>query len=105
MIAKAEAEEEGPKIGTPVWVSLGIAGAAFIAGVVSGSLALSDQSEFDDTGKTDKELADRGQTEAIIADVSFGLAAAAAITGIVLFFVENADNSSEQESTETSFLK
>jgi tetratricopeptide (TPR) repeat protein len=89
-------QEQGARITTPVWVMIGVTGAALLTGIVCGGLALSDQGEFDDgidNGMSRLELedlADAGETKALVADISFGLAAAAAITGIVLFFVDYA---------------
>jgi len=81
---------------TPVWVMVGVTGAALVTGTVTGALAMADQGEFDDlrddqdTERSELEdLRDSGETKALVADISFGVAAAAAITGIVLFFVQN----------------
>lgn len=99
--------EAGPgvRMSTPVWVMTGLAGAGLLTGIISGSLALADQGEFDDGVERGEardrleELADAGQTKALVADIAFGVAAAAAITGIVLFFVENARAQPEYESS------
>ena len=83
------------RVSTPVWIMTGLAGAGLLTGIISGSLALADQGDFDDgveAGQPRDELqaiADSGQTKALVADIAFGVAAAAAITGIILFFVEN----------------
>jgi hypothetical protein len=73
-----------PSIG--VWISAGVAAAGLISGTVFGFLALSEQSNFDQMPTL--ETADRGEAFALVADISFGVAAAAAITGIVLYIVE-----------------
>jgi hypothetical protein len=89
---------EGLRFSTPVWVMIGLTAAALVTGIVTGSLALSDQGEFElldpqaDPESRFQELHDSGQTKALIADISFGVAAAAAITGIVLFIVQNTGN-------------
>lgn len=90
----------GARITTPVWVMIGLTGAALLTGIITGSLALSDQGDFDDLmGSENLTLAqyneatgvgDSGRTKALIADISFGVAGAAALTGIVLFFVDYA---------------
>lgn len=81
------------RVSTPVWVMIGITGAALVTGIVAGSLALSGQGDFDDLIANGEygEAADLGgsvETRALVADISWGVAAAAAITGIVLFFVD-----------------
>ena len=80
-----------PSVG--VWVFAGIAIAALVAGTVFGFVALSDQSEFD--GNPSHEVADRGEAFALAADISFGVAGAAAITAIVLYIVEATSGSSD----------
>lgn len=92
------------RVTTPVWAMVGVTGAALVTGIVTGSLALADQGDFDDQlddeGVTSenrqelRDLGDSGETKALIADISFGVAAAAAVTGIVLFFVQNRDSGS-----------
>jgi len=83
-------EEDGDSDGgdgigsTELWVSSGVAGVALVTGTVFGFLALSEQSEFDETPSND--TADAGEQYALLADISFGIAAAAAITGLVLHF-------------------
>ncbi len=77
-----------PSVG--VWVTAGIAAAALVSGTVFGFLALSEQSNFDST--PNHEIADRGEVFALVADISFGVAAALAITSIVLYIVESGDS-------------
>lgn len=87
------------RVTTPVWAMIGVTAAALVTGVVTGSLALADQGEFDDQiaaeGVTSEnrqvleDMGDTGTAKALVADISFGVAGAAAITGIVLFFVQN----------------
>lgn len=81
-----------PSIG--VWISAGVAAAGLISGTVFGFLALSEQSNFDQTPT--HETADRGEAFALVADISFGVAAAAAITGIVLYIVERSSGGGGQ---------
>lgn len=90
---------ERVQVTTPVWIMIGLTAAGLITGTVTGALALSDQGEFDDRVQTEgvsgdnraslMDLGDSGEAKALVADISFGVAAAAAITGIVLFFVQN----------------
>ncbi|MFK7985405.1 MAG: PEGA domain-containing protein [Sandaracinaceae bacterium] len=83
-----------PSIG--VWVLAGVAAAGLVSGTAFGFVALSEQSSFDD--QPDADTADRGETFALIADISFGVAAAAAITGIVLYIVEASGGDSDSAS-------
>ncbi len=91
--------EHGP--GAAVWVSAGIAGAGLVAGTVLGFLALSEQSNFD--ANPTKATADKGESLALFADVGFGVAAAAAITAIVLY-VTGDHGSNESDSGDTASL-
>ncbi|MGE0791003.1 MAG: PEGA domain-containing protein [Sandaracinaceae bacterium] len=85
---------DDPSVG--VWVTAGIAAAALVNGTVFGFLALSEQSNFD--AQPSHEIADRGETFALVADISFGVAAAFAITAIVLYIVERSSGSSDSAS-------
>lgn len=81
---EAPVVDPGPSAG--VWVTAAIAGATLVGGTVLGFLALSAQSDFD--SNPSHETADRGQTFALIADLSFGVAIAAGVTAIVLYATE-----------------
>lgn len=97
-----ESEREW-RVTTPVWVMIGLGSAALITGIVTGSLALVDQGDFDDrinqNGVSNdnrgqlEDLGDSGSVKALVADISFGVAGAAAITGLILFFVQNRNRS------------
>ncbi len=93
-------EEEGVSAG--VWVTSAIAGVSLITGTVLGFLALSQQSEFDDMPTTD--TADKGELFALFADVGFGLAAAMAITAVVLYLTSSDDEDEEEEDEESASL-
>jgi tetratricopeptide (TPR) repeat protein len=75
-----------PEPGIGVWITVGIAAAALILGTVMGFLALSEQSNFDAQPTT--EIADRGVAFALTADISFGVAGAAALTAIILYIID-----------------
>lgn len=93
------AEVDGGGSGDPsvgVWVTAGLGAAGLISGTVFGFMALSEQSNFDETPSN--ETADRGETFALVADISFGFAAAMAITSIVLYIVESSSGSADQEA-------
>jgi len=90
----------------------GVGGAALLTGVIVGALALSAQSEFDDgvsSGLARDELQDIGdsaESRALIADISFGLAAAAVITAVVLFVVHyvRRRNASQRQGARYSLM-
>jgi hypothetical protein len=89
---------EGKGVSPGVWVASAIAGVGLVTGTVLGFLALSDQAEFDDTPSD--ETADRGETFALFADVAFGVAAAAAITAVVLYLTSDDGDDESEASTE-----
>lgn len=76
----------GRRMTTPAWITLGVAGAGAIAGSI---LAVSARKTYDDCdskagGCSDKKL-DGLKTRALLADVSFVVAACAAITTAILY--------------------
>lgn len=75
------------KVGPGVWAMAGVAGAGLVSATVFGLLALSEQASFDDNPSKDKQK--KGNAFAITCDVSWGVAAAAAVTGTILYFVGN----------------
>jgi hypothetical protein len=89
---------DDPSVG--VWVTAGIAAAALVSGTVFGFLALSEQSNFD--AEPTNEIADRGEAFALVADISFGVAAALAITSVVLYIVERSSGGSGSDSADDS---
>ncbi|MCC6216125.1 MAG: PEGA domain-containing protein [Polyangiaceae bacterium] len=66
----------------PAYVTLGIAGAGAIVGTIFGLQAMSAKSKFDDSPTT--KSADDVERNALIADISFGVALTLGITGVVL---------------------
>jgi hypothetical protein len=66
-----------------VWTLSGIAAGALVTGTVFGFLALEEESEFNLHPSAAR--ADRGERQALVADVCFGVAAASAITALVLW--------------------
>jgi hypothetical protein len=92
---------DGPKR-VWTWVALGAGAAAGIAGGVIGGVSMSRESELKSQCQ-DKHCppskqgeADTLETMNLTADILYGVAAAAVVTGIILFFVEPDD---EQEAT------
>lgn len=85
--APAVPEEEAafqPSAG--VWVATGVAAAGLVTGTVFGFLAMEAQASFDDTPSLDDK--DDGERWALISDIGLGVAAAAGITAVALYFVE-----------------
>lgn len=91
-------EDEGP--GAAVWVTSGLAAAGLVGGTVLGFLALSEESDFDDSPS--EAGADRGERYAIFADVAFGIAAVSAITAVVLLLTKDDDDDDEEEDAEAA---
>lgn len=89
-----------PEPGIGVWITGGIAVGALILGTVMGFLALSEQSNFDNMPT--HETADRGETYALVADISFGVAGAAAIAAVILYIID-ATAPVEQEQAPVAF--
>jgi len=76
------------------WISLGVAGAAGIAGGALGGVALSSKKDIEADcvdGHCPSDMTDdrdRVKNLALAADVMYGVAGAAAVAAVVLFFVE-----------------
>lgn len=84
-VAEPVAEEtRGPRHTTPMfWVATGLGAAGLVTGIALGSMALKKEKDFNDhpTEKT----ADQGERMALAADICFGVAAAGAITAVVVY--------------------
>lgn len=86
------AEEETKKSSiVPAAVTLGLGGAGLIAGTVFGILALDAKSKYKDDPTIDH--ADAAERNALIADMSFGVALTLGITGVVLLTSGEKDES------------
>lgn len=90
--------DAGPSAG--VWVTTAIAAVGLVSGTVFGFLALSAQSDFDAMPTAD--AADRGETFALIADLSFGVAIAAGVTAIVLYALDRSQPTETEAAPEPS---
>ncbi len=75
-------EDDAPGGGAAVWIFGGLTGVALVGGTVLGFLALSDQSEYEESPSI--ETKDRGERMALFADIGFGVAVAAGVTTIIL---------------------
>ncbi|MCP4679952.1 MAG: PEGA domain-containing protein [Deltaproteobacteria bacterium] len=85
------AEEEDDSSGPPAafWVCAALTGVGLVSGTVFGVMALGDEEDYKDSPTDAKKEA--GEREAIIADVSFGVAAAAAIVGTIVLLTYDKD--------------
>jgi hypothetical protein len=95
-----------PRSKVPAYVTGGLAIVAAGVGTVFGVMALSDKSSFDKNPTT--QTADNGDTHALIADMSFGVALTFGVTSAVLFLTRDeppAAVSSAQPRTKTADAK
>ncbi len=70
------------------WACMAVAGVTLVSGTVFGTMALADEKDYNDHPTEAKK--DAGERNALIADISFGIAIAAAVAGtVVLFTVDN----------------
>ncbi|HNZ25189.1 MAG TPA: PEGA domain-containing protein [Polyangiaceae bacterium] len=88
----ATVSTSGNKSNLPAYITLGVAGASAIVGTIFGIKALSNKSDFNDTPTT--ELADDAERNALISDMTFGVAITLGVTGTVLLL---SNDSSGQE--------
>jgi tetratricopeptide (TPR) repeat protein len=102
-VVKEVKEEKKPKrkikLGAPHYVAFSLAGAAAITAAVTGGLAIKKSNDFSDKkAEYDRTLSpaayseledikSQGRPLAIVCDVSIGVAAVAAVTGIALLFI------------------
>lgn len=96
--APAAATEPVEKNYVPAYVTLGIGGAGLITGTIFGIMALNSKSKFNDDPTN--ENADAAERNALIADMSFGVALTLGITGIVLLTADE----EEAPAAETASL-
>lgn len=96
----ADPDDGGGGVSAPVVIGLVATGAFAVGAGVTGGLALSKQSEFEDLRDTDRAAAeqvrDDGITLNVVTDVLLGSAVAAAAVTVVLLFTQD---DAEDEST------
>ena len=100
-------EDDGPRR-TWTWVAFGVGGAAALGAVITGSVATSRHSEV--TGKCDgkdcdpelRSDADAVESLSLATDVLIGVAAAATVTGVVLYFTEPDEEEPQVSVTPTA---
>ena len=86
---------------TWTWVAFGVGGAAALGAVITGSVATAKRKDV--TGQCDgtdcdpslRSEADQVESLSLATDVLVGMAAAAAVSGVILYFVEPDDAESE----------
>jgi tetratricopeptide (TPR) repeat protein len=78
------------RITTPVAIAWGVAGAGVVAGGILGGLALAARSDFDAdrNGQARFDASSRASSMALGADIAFGTAVVAGVTGLVLFLIQ-----------------
>ena len=92
------ADDGGGSDNIPAYVTLGIAGVGAVVGTIFGVQALSAKSDFDDNPT--QENADTAERNALISDMSFGVALTFGITGAVLLFT--GDDSDEEAPSDAA---
>ncbi len=88
----------------PAYVTLGLGGAGLVSGTVFGIMALNSKSKFKDEPTVDN--ADAAERNALIADMSFGIALTLGLTGIVLLTSEDAtasESAKKKQGSKTEF--
>jgi hypothetical protein len=93
-----ENESDGPP--TAFWIAAAVAGVGLVSGTVFGTMALGDEKDYKDN--PDDSIKESGERSAVIADVSFGVAAAAAIAGVVILLT-NKDDEAEVSTAKSKF--
>ncbi len=93
-----ENESDGPP--TAFWIAAAVAGVGLVSGTVFGTMALGDEKDYNDN--PDDSIKKSGERSAIIADVSFGVAAAAVIAGVVILLT-NKDDEAEAGTAKSRF--
>jgi hypothetical protein len=86
----------------PAVVTLGIAGAGLVTGSIFGAMALSAKSDFNDNPTA--KSADDVERNALISDMSFGIAITLGVTGIVLLTSDEADDSTTASVDKSRFM-
>ena len=92
-----------PRSQLPAYVTGGLAIVAAGVGTVFGIMALSDKSQFDKNPTT--QTADNGDTHALIADMSFGVALTFGVTSAVLFLTRDEAPAASSATPRTTTAK
>jgi hypothetical protein len=92
-----------PRSKVPAYVTGGLAIVAAGVGTAFGIMALSDKSDFDKNPTSQK--ADNGDTHALIADMSFGVALTFGVTSAVLFLTRDEPAAAQSTSSDKAHTK
>lgn len=97
-----ETPKDPPKKGSkiPAIITLSLAGAGAVVGAVFGGLALKSKGEFEDTPTQD--LYDETTRNALISDMSFGVAITFGVTGVVLLVTSSSSSKDEKPEEKKS---
>ena len=102
---EVENEKEGPP--AAFWIAAAVAGVGLVSGTVFGTMALGDEDDFNQKKKSAatgdvtgdlNDIKDSGERNAIIADVSFGVAAAAAVVGVIILLTDKRGEKAEADT-------
>jgi hypothetical protein len=100
-----ENESEGPP--AAFWIAAAVAGVGLVSGTVFGTMALGDEDDFNQKKKANpnatgdlQDIKDSGERNAIIADVSFGVAAAAAVVGVIILLTHKHGEKAEDDTAQ-----
>ncbi len=99
----AEEDDSGPP--AAFWVCAALTGVGLVSGTVFGAMALGDEKEYKDSPNPTQTQKDSGERKAIVADVSFGVAAAAAIVGtiVLLTYDKDEEEAGDDDSSTAKF--
>ncbi len=95
-------ESEGTSTLIPAIVTLSLAGAGAVVGGVFGVLALQSKGDFEETPTQD--LFDETERNALIADMSFGVALTFGVTGLVLLLTDSGGEEKPAEPEKKAFV-
>lgn len=96
-------EEDGGSSPVPAIITLSLAGAGAVVGTIFGVLALGSKSDFEETPT--QELFDETERNALIADMSFGVAITFGVTGLVLLITSSGSSDEPAEPAKAATLR
>jgi tetratricopeptide (TPR) repeat protein len=107
-LADSRGEKNAPfGLGIPFWVSVGVTGAAGTVAIVFGAITAKDKREFEDSGQTDEDLKEKGESHRLVTNVMIGVTAAAALTaaGFAVYdLVYKKDNKEKQDRAQVAIV-
>jgi hypothetical protein len=96
-----KADKPGPH--PAFWACAAVAGVGLVSGTVFGTMALADEKDYNNNPTEAKK--DAGERNALIADISFGVAIAAAIAGTVVFFTVDNEGKKKRNKNKKATAK